>query len=62
MSDIKQSVQDQFGKVAAHYKTSKVHAAGEDLERIAQLVQQSTAPVVIDVSLFNAIRCEFDCL
>ena len=49
MSDIKQSVQDQFGKVAAHYKTSKVHAAGEDLGQIAQLIQQATTPDVIDV-------------
>lgn len=49
MSDIKQSVQDQFGPVAANYRTSPVHAAGEDLGAIAAVVRQYASPVVLDV-------------
>lgn len=32
MSDGKQAIQSQFGNAAANYRTSAVHAAGEDLE------------------------------
>src|SRR5690349_24861428 len=49
VSDIKQSVQEQFGPVAANYRTSPVHAAGEDLGAIAAVVQQYASPVVLDV-------------
>ena len=48
MSDIKQSVHDQFGKAAAQYKTSQTHATGEDLVRIAKLVQMTEQPSVLD--------------
>jgi ubiquinone/menaquinone biosynthesis C-methylase UbiE len=49
MSDIKQSVQDQFARVAGHYRTSSVHAAGPDLEQIAAYVRNLPAPLVLDV-------------
>ena len=48
MSDIKQSVHDQFGRAAAQYKTSQVHATGEDLVRIGKLVQQQEQPYALD--------------
>lgn len=49
MADVKQAVQDRFGKVAAEYRSSQVHAAGEDLAKIAELIAQVPAPVVLDV-------------
>lgn len=49
MSDIKQSVQDQFARVAEHYRTSAVHAAGVDLEQIAAYTQRLHSPLVLDV-------------
>lgn len=49
MSDIKASVQEQFGRVAENYRTSQVHASGADLERMAAIVQGYTAPYVLDV-------------
>lgn len=49
MSDIKQSVQDQFARVAEQYRTSSVHAAGTDLEWIAAYVQRRQTPLVLDV-------------
>jgi cyclopropane fatty-acyl-phospholipid synthase-like methyltransferase len=48
MADIKQAVHDQFSKTAANYRTSTVHAAGEDLAAIARMVAQDNAPVVLD--------------
>ena len=48
MSDIKQAVHDQFSKTADNYRTSTVHAAGEDLTAIARLVAQHNAPIVLD--------------
>ena len=48
MSDIKQSIHDQFGRAAAQYKTSQVHATGEDLARIAEMVQQQEPPYALD--------------
>ncbi|MCB0126315.1 MAG: hypothetical protein KDE58_28855, partial [Caldilineaceae bacterium] len=36
--DIKQSVQSQFGQVAANYATSTVHARGADLEAMLTAV------------------------
>jgi SAM-dependent methyltransferase len=48
MSDVKQSVQDQFGRVAENYRTSKDHASGEDLAAITRLAQATTAPRVLD--------------
>lgn len=49
MSDIKATVQDQFSKVAENYRTSKVHASGADLERMAAIVQRCQAATVLDV-------------
>ncbi len=48
MTDIKQSVQDQFRQAAENYRKSAVHAAGEDLQRIAQLVQAQPAAHALD--------------
>jgi ubiquinone/menaquinone biosynthesis C-methylase UbiE len=48
MADIKQAVQEQFSKTAGNYRTSAVHAAGEDLTTIAQLVAQESIPSVLD--------------
>jgi len=48
MHSIKTSVNTQFSKVADNYRTSKVHAQGEDLEQIVTLVQQSHNPTVLD--------------
>lgn len=48
MSDIKQSIHDQFGRAAAQYKTSQVHATGEDLVQITKLVQQQEPPYALD--------------
>lgn len=48
MSDIKQAVHDQFSKTAEEYRVSAVHASGEDLNRIAELVATDSAPYVLD--------------
>ena len=48
MADIKQSVQDQFGKVAANYLTSAVHAAGADLTLLAEHLRPYPAASVLD--------------
>jgi len=48
VADIKQAVQEQFSKTADHYRTSAVHASGEDLAAIARLVQADSAPYVLD--------------
>ena len=48
MNDIKQAVHDQFGKAAKEYKTSQVHAAGEDLQRIVELVKKNTGANALD--------------
>ncbi|HLV34308.1 MAG TPA: methyltransferase domain-containing protein [Spirillospora sp.] len=48
MADIKQSVQSQFGKVAENYRLSTVHAAGEDLQRIVQLIAEHPAQHALD--------------
>jgi ubiquinone/menaquinone biosynthesis C-methylase UbiE len=36
MSDVKQSVQRQFGDVAVNYRNSSVHASGEDLTHMVE--------------------------
>jgi len=49
VTDIKQSVHDQFGPAAAQYKTSAVHAMGDDLVQMATLVQQQEGqPYALD--------------
>jgi SAM-dependent methyltransferase len=48
MTDIKQAVQDQFGRVAENYRLSAVHATGEDLQRIVQLVRDQPPQQALD--------------
>lgn len=48
MSTINRAIEEQFGNVAAAYRTSPVHAAGQDLEAIIQVARQTPAPVVLD--------------
>ena len=43
-------VQEQFGKTAAHYLTSKPHAKGKSLERLVELVQPKSDWKMLDVA------------
>jgi ubiquinone/menaquinone biosynthesis C-methylase UbiE len=43
-------VQEQFGKTAAHYLTSKPHAQGRSLERLVELTQPQPDWHVLDVA------------
>src|SRR6185312_1473090 len=43
-------VQEQFGKTAAHYLTSKPHAQGKSLERLVELVQPKKDWRALDVA------------
>jgi ubiquinone/menaquinone biosynthesis C-methylase UbiE len=43
-------VQEQFGKTAAHYLTSKPHAKGKSLERLVDLTQPQKAWRVLDIA------------
>jgi ubiquinone/menaquinone biosynthesis C-methylase UbiE len=43
-------VQEQFGKTAAHYLTSKPHAQGKSLERLVELTQPKPDWHVLDVA------------
>jgi ubiquinone/menaquinone biosynthesis C-methylase UbiE len=47
--DIKQSVQDQFGAVAANYATSFVHRGGPDLDAMLALAELTGSERVLDV-------------
>jgi ubiquinone/menaquinone biosynthesis C-methylase UbiE len=47
--DVKGSVQQQFGSVAANYVTSAVHARGADLERIGQEAAALRPTLALDV-------------
>lgn len=47
---IKTLVQEQFGKTAAHYLTSKPHAQGKSLERLVALTQPRSDWRVLDVA------------
>jgi ubiquinone/menaquinone biosynthesis C-methylase UbiE len=49
MSDTKQSVQEQFGQVAANYRTSAVHAAGSDLAMMVKATVLTGNEQVLDV-------------
>jgi ubiquinone/menaquinone biosynthesis C-methylase UbiE len=49
MSTVKTAVQDQFGAVAEHYRTSTVHARGIDIDRIVARVREFPNPNVLDV-------------
>lgn len=48
MSDTKQAVQQQFGQVAANYRTSAVHASGLDLQTMLNAVPLTGAERVLD--------------
>jgi ubiquinone/menaquinone biosynthesis C-methylase UbiE len=48
MTDVKASVQQQFGNVAANYSTSVVHASGEDLSRMVEFAQLRGSERVLD--------------
>lgn len=48
MPTVNDAVQKQFGDVAAHYRTSAVHAAGPDLEQIGEIVRGLDGPTVLD--------------
>ena len=45
----KTAVQEQFGKTAAHYLTSKPHAAGKSLERLVALTSPQKTWSALDV-------------
>jgi ubiquinone/menaquinone biosynthesis C-methylase UbiE len=46
----KTAVQEQFGKTAAHYLTSKPHAKGKSLERLVELTSPKKDWRVLDVA------------
>jgi ubiquinone/menaquinone biosynthesis C-methylase UbiE len=46
----KTAVQEQFGKTAAHYLTSKPHAAGKSLERLVALTSPQKTWSALDVA------------
>lgn len=48
MADIKQSVQNQFGRAAENYRTSQVHAAGVDLQRLVELAAAHPVEQALD--------------
>lgn len=48
MTDLKTSVQQQFDRVAANYRTSAVHAAGEDLQAMVRLADLRGDERVLD--------------
>lgn len=48
MTDLKSSVQQQFDRVAANYRTSAVHALGEDLQQMVRLADLRGDERVLD--------------
>jgi ubiquinone/menaquinone biosynthesis C-methylase UbiE len=50
MTDIKSAVQEQFSKTAANYRTSSVHAKGEDLQWMVQAANLTGTERVLDVA------------
>ncbi len=48
MSDLKASVQQQFDRVAANYRTSTVHAQGEEFARMVALADLTGSEWVLD--------------
>lgn len=46
--DIKQHVQSQFDQVAANYRTSVVHAKGEDIQRMIEHAPTTPDAIVLD--------------
>lgn len=49
MADLKRSVQEQFARAAARYRTSPVHAQGEDLAMMVQAAALQGDEQVLDV-------------
>lgn len=47
--NVKESIQQQFGSVAAHYATSAVHAGGPDLQAMLDAAPLTGAERVLDV-------------
>ena len=48
MHDVKASVRQQFGAVAENYRTSMVHAQGEDLEQLVAAAGLTGSERVLD--------------
>ncbi|WP_248930172.1 class I SAM-dependent methyltransferase [Paenibacillus hamazuiensis] len=48
--DIKQQVQSQFGKNAANYVTSRLHAQGDDLKALVELAQAEGSRGALDIA------------
>lgn len=48
MADLKRSIQNQFDRVADNYRTSTVHAQGEDLEQMVRLANLRGDEEVLD--------------
>ncbi len=48
MSDLKSSIQHQFGTAASNYTTSNVHAKGEDLAKMLEFAQLTGEEIVLD--------------
>jgi ubiquinone/menaquinone biosynthesis C-methylase UbiE len=49
MTDINETVREQFGSTAQAYRTSAVHAAGVDLTKLAELANQARPARVLDL-------------
>jgi ubiquinone/menaquinone biosynthesis C-methylase UbiE len=49
MTDINETVREQFGSTAQAYRTSAVHAAGVDLAKLAELASQGHPARVLDL-------------
>ena len=47
-TSVKATVARQFGEVAEHYRTSRVHAAGKDLEQLVHLASLRGKEIVLD--------------
>lgn len=48
--DIKKQVQEQFGKNAAGYVTSEIHAKGQDLQKLLSIANAAKHDVVLDIA------------
>jgi ubiquinone/menaquinone biosynthesis C-methylase UbiE len=48
MTDVKTSVERQFSEAAANYRTSAVHAKGEDLDRMVHVARLNGSERVLD--------------
>lgn len=50
MTDIKSAVQEQFAKAATNYRTSSVHARGEDLQWMVEVARLTGTERILDVA------------